>query len=134
MAANDRGNSGAARQLLLPLAQQGDAASQFQLSLLYANGKGGAVNVEESLRWLRSAATKGYGAAQSNLGAAYSRGQGVPQDYVRAVAWFSLAVANGSKEAATNREVALRRMTVQQKVQAQELSAKCLSGNLQACD
>ncbi len=134
MAARDQGQFAVARQLLEPLAQQGDAASQFQLSLLYANGKGGPVNVMQSLRWLRLSAHAGYAAAQSNLGAAYSRGQLVPQDYVRAVAWFSLAVANGNPAAATNRAVALSHMTAQQKLQAQELAAMCLQGNLSACD
>ncbi len=134
MAAYEQGQFAAARQMLEPLAQQGDAASQFQLSLLYANGKGVPTNINQSLRWLRASAHAGYAAAQSNLGAAYSRGQGVPQDYVRAVAWFSLAAAQGNALAVTNRDLALARMTVLQKRQAQEMTATCQQGQLAACD
>ena len=134
LSAKDSGDFVKARSLLRPLALQGDANSQFQLSLLYSNGQGGPADAKEAVKWLRMAAKRGHGPAQSNLGAAYSRGRGVPQNYVRAVAWFTLAVASGSKEAQTNRDVALRRMTPLEINQANDMANACLQSHLQGCD
>jgi TPR repeat protein len=134
MAAKDAGDYANAFKLLQPLAVQGDARSQFQLSLLFGHGQGVPVNLQESVKWLRLAATRGNAPAQSNLGAAYSRGAGVPRDDVRAVTWFTIAAASGSTQALTNRAVALRRMTPAQIRQAQEMAADCIQRSLQACD
>lgn len=41
-----------------PLAQSGDANSQFQLSLIYAAGKGVKADSKEALYWLRQAAIR----------------------------------------------------------------------------
>lgn len=134
MAAKDAGDYANAFKLWQPLAVQGDARSQFQLSLLFGRGQGVPVNPKESLKWLRLAATRGNASAQSNLGAAYSRGVGVPRDDIRAVAWFTIAADSGSTQALTNRAVALRRMTPAQIRQAQEMAADCSQRSLQACD
>jgi TPR repeat protein len=132
--AKDSGDFSKARTVLQPLALQGDANSQFQLSLLLRNGQGGPVDNQGAIKWLRLAANQGHASAQSNLGAAYSRGWGVPQNAVRAVVWFTLAAASGSKEAQTNREVALRRMTLQDISQANDIAKDCLQKNLNSCD
>lgn len=134
LSAKDSGDFVKARSLLQPLALQGDANSQFQLSLLYGNGQGGPADAKESVKWLRMAAKKGHAPAQSNLGAAYSRGWGVAQNYVRAVVWFTLAAASGSKEAQTNRNVALRRMTPLEINQANDMANACTQSHLQGCD
>ena len=134
MSAKDRGDFAKARNGLQALASQGDATSQFQLSLLVRNGQGGRADASESIKWLRLAAKQGHASAQSNLGAAYSRGWGVPQDPVRAVLWFTLAAASGSDEAKTNREVATRRMTPQAINQASDMAKACLQSNLRGCD
>lgn len=134
LAAKGIGDYANALKLLKPLAVQGDARSQFQLSLLFGHGQGVPVDLRESLKWLRLAATRGNASAQSNLGAAYSRGLGVPRDDVRAVVWFTIAAASGSTEAMTNRAVALRRMTPVQIRQAEEMAADCLQKTLQVCD
>ena len=134
LSAKDGGDFAKARSLLQPLALQGDANSQFQLSLLYSNGQGGPVDRKEAVKWLRMAAKRGQVSAQSNLGAAYSRGWGVPQDSVRALAWFTLAAASGSKEAQTNRDVAMRRMTQADMNLANDMATACRQSNLQGCD
>lgn len=134
LVAKDNGDYANAFKLLRPLAVQGDARSQFQLSLLLAHGQGVPRDLKESLKWLRLAATRGDASAQSNLGAAYSRGVGVPRDDIHAVVWFTIAATSGSKEAMANRSVALRRMTPQQIRQAEEMAADCLKGTLRACD
>ena len=49
-------------------AAQGDASAQFNLGLMYDNGKGVPENDAEALRWYRLAAVQGHAAAQLNLG------------------------------------------------------------------
>jgi TPR repeat protein len=132
--AKNRGDYVKARGLLHSLAVQGDANSQFQLSLLLRNGQGGSVDAKEAIRWLRQAAKQNNASAQSNLGSAYSRGWGVPQDPVRAVVWFTIAAASGSTEAQTNRTVALRRMTQQDINRADDMTKACLQSDLSGCD
>jgi hypothetical protein len=134
LSAKDSGDFAKARGLLQSLALQGDANSQFQLSLLYNNGQGGPADPKEAVKWLRMAAKRGHASAQSNLGAAYSRGWGVPQSYVRAVVWFTLAAASGSKEAQTNRDVALRRMSQLDINLANDMVKNCQQSNLKGCD
>lgn len=134
VAAKDRGDFSQAVQLLKPLAQQGDAASQFQLSLLYRNGQGVPANTNESLRWLRQSAHGGHAAAQSNLGAAYTQGRGVPQNHRLAYVWLSAGANGGSREAATNLAVVQRRMTPAEISQARELADACAQRHFTGCD
>lgn len=134
LAAKDRGDFAQAVQLLTPLAQQGDAAGQFQLSLLVRNGQGVPAHAAESLRWLRQAAHGGHAAAQSNLGAAYIQGRGVPQNHRLAYVWLSAGASGGSTEAATNLAVVQRRMAPAEIQQARELASACAQRRFQGCD
>ena len=134
VAAKDRGDFARALQLLTPLAQQGDAASQFQLSLLYRNGQGVPGNAAESLRWLRQSAHGGHAAAQSNLGAAYIQGRGVPQNHRLAYVWLSAGANGGSREAASNLAVVQRRMAPAEISQAKDLAEACVQRHFAGCD
>lgn len=134
VAAKDRGDFAQALQRFKPLAQQGDAASQFQLSLLYRNGQGVPANATESLRWLRRSAHGGHAAAQSNLGAAYAQGRMLPQNTGLAYVWLSAGANGGSREAATNLTVLQRRMTPAEISQARELASACAQRHFQGCD
>ena len=49
---------------LLPLAEQGDAAAQHKLGVMYDNGDGVLVNKAEALKWYRKAAEQGDSDAQ----------------------------------------------------------------------
>ena len=53
----------------------------------------------------------------------YANGTGVPQDDIRAYAWFNVAAAKGHKNAAIQRDAIEKRLTVEQKTEAQNLSA-----------
>ncbi len=134
VAAKDRGNFVQALQWFKPLAQQGDAASQFELSLLYRNGQGAPANATESLRWLRRSAHGGHAAAQSNLGAAYTQGRMLPQNHSLAYVWLSAGANGGSREAATNLAVLQRRMTPAEISQAKELASACAQRLFEGCD
>jgi len=130
----NRGDYANAARLFRQLAAQGDANSQFRLSLMYATGRGMPLDYSESVRLLRLAARQGNSSAQSNLGVAYVKGRGVAQDYVRAHAWFSLSALSGNPDAATNRDVAERRMTPQQIAMAKAMALQCQQGNYEGCD
>lgn len=87
-------------------ANQGYAAAQFNLGVMYAHGQGLPQNDAEALKWYRLAANQGYAAAQLNLGNMYANGRGVPKDYITAHMWLGLAMASGRQDAAkikTNR-------------------------------
>ncbi|HHV6984584.1 TPA: tetratricopeptide repeat protein, partial [Haemophilus influenzae] len=77
--------------IIQPLAEQGDAISQFLLGGMYEEGLGVKQDYFEAVKWYRKAADKGDAAAQFNLGVMYSQGQGVKQDDFEAVKWFRKA-------------------------------------------
>ena len=49
-------------------AEQGDAAAQRNLGLMYANGRGVPEDDAEAVRWYRLAAEQGLASAQYSLG------------------------------------------------------------------
>ena len=87
MAAYQRGEYETALREFLPLAEQGDAAAQNNLGVMYDNGEGVPQDDAEAVRWYRKAAEHGNATAQYNLGDRYRLGLGVPQD--DAVQWYS---------------------------------------------
>ena len=96
-AAYRRGDYGIALKAFRPLAEQGNAAAQSNLGVMYEKGQGVSQDYKEAARWYRDAADQGNATAQFNLARLYGLGQGVPQDYVYSHMWLSLAVANGNK-------------------------------------
>jgi len=59
------------------LAEEGGAEDQFNLGLMYAEGRGVPEDDAEAARWLRLAAEQGNALAQYNLGFIYDSGRGV---------------------------------------------------------
>ena len=88
VAAYERGDYAAAYRGFRVHAEQGGAAAQFNLGLMYHHGKGVPQDYAEAVKWYRRAAEQGYPDAQYNLGFLYGNGKGVPQDYAEAVKWF----------------------------------------------
>ncbi len=105
-----------------PLAKQGDAAAQFLLGLMYANGRGVPQDDKMAVRWFRRAAKQGHAYAQCNLGWMYANGRGVPQDDEQAHMWFNLAAAQGIEEAGKSRDTLAALMTPTQIAEAQRLT------------
>src|SRR5258707_1529877 len=89
--ANARGDYAKALRLIRPLANDGDAAAQFNLGLMYFTGHGVQQDDAAAALWFRKAAEQGYVFAQSNLGVLYRNGRGVPRDYAEAVIWIPKA-------------------------------------------
>ena len=108
----------------LRLAQEGNAASQFNLGWMYDNGEGVPRDDAEAIRWFRLAADQGNAVAQYNLGLMYATGEGVPINYVTAYAWFNIAAASGNEKAISNRSIAEQLMTPSQISEAQQLSTE----------
>ena len=103
-------------------ADQGDGIAEFLLGDQYANGAGVPLDYGESANWFRKAAEHDHRVAKLYLGVMYSEGRGVQQDYVRAHMWFDLSAAQGEQRAVKALEMAKRRMTPVQIVEAQKLA------------
>src|SRR6266699_2612959 len=58
-------------------ADNGDAAAQFQLGMLYASGMGVPRDIVKAAKWHRKAAEQGLTTAQYQLGLDYANGDGV---------------------------------------------------------
>lgn len=78
---------------------EGDAASQLELSLLYEEGQGVNLNMDLALTWARQAATLGNQEAQCHVGRMYSTGRKFPCDYQEAFHWLHQAAAQDSIDA-----------------------------------
>ena len=98
-AAYTRDDYATALRLLRPLAEQGNAAAQFNLGHMYANGRGVPNDDVQAVKWFRLAAEQGYADAQVILGLMYAYGRGVPKDDVQAVKWYRLAAEKGYAQA-----------------------------------
>ena len=95
MAAYEGGDYATVLQLIYPLAIKGDATAQYNLGVMYYEGKGVRQDYAAASQWYRLAADQGYALAQSNLGVLYVKGQGVPQDYAEMIKWYYRAADQG---------------------------------------
>ena len=111
----------AALRLLQPLADQGNAAAQFSVGLMYAHGQGVPRDDALAVKWYRLAADQGHALAQNNLGVMYANGRGVSKDAVLAYRWLNLAAAQGQADAAKNRDRVAKTMTPAQIAEGQRL-------------
>ena len=120
--AYNRGDYETALKKFLPLAEQGLAAAQHYLGVMYGEGKGVPLDYAEAMRWYRLAADQGDADAQYNLGGMYFSGHGVARNHIQAYMWVTLAAAQGNKNAAIGLETLEREMTPAQLAEAQWLA------------
>ena len=99
LTAYEQSNYQTAFKLWLPLAEQGNAKAQYNLGVMYGNGRGVKQDYFKAVNWYRKAAEQGYAKAQFNLGNMYANGRGVKQDDVEAVKWFRKAAEQGAANA-----------------------------------
>lgn len=85
-----------------PLAEQGDAVSQYNLAQMYRNGQGVRQDYAQALNWYFKSAEQGYPDAQYALASMYESGQGVQQNYFESVKWYQKAAEQGYAMAQTN--------------------------------
>ena len=77
------------------MAEQGQAAAQYNLGIMYEYGRGVRQNDVEAARWYRKASVQGVSVAQYKLGIMYDNGWGVPQSDTEAVRWYNNAAKQG---------------------------------------
>lgn len=104
-----------------PLAQQGDASSQFQLGWLYIEGNGVPQDLEHGIKWYTRSAEQGYAFAQTALGRIYEQGHGVQQSLPVAFMWYSIAASTWDKTAAKDRDRIAGKMTHAQLSEGRQL-------------
>ena len=124
LAAYQKGDYTTAAKEWRPLAEDGDAATQFNLGLLYLDGHGVPQDYAEAAKWFRRSAEQGYTEAQHNLGAMYGTGQGVQRDYVEAYKWLNICSAKGNTGCTTQRDLVAKKLKPAQVSQAQRLASE----------
>jgi TPR repeat protein len=120
--AYNKGDYATAYEEFKPLAEQGDAKSQYNLGVMYSNGQGVSKDYAEAVKWCRKAADQGYADGQYNLGVMYYLGKGVPKDYVQAYMWFDLAAEQGISDAKKAKDKLAGSMTSAHLAQARRLA------------
>lgn len=91
-----------ALRLYQQAADQGLAAAQFNLGMMFEVGRGVAADAAAAFKHYRRAADQGFAPAQFNVGNMYATGNGVKQDYFEASLWFRQAADRGVAEAQYN--------------------------------
>jgi len=85
-----------------PLAEQGNAAAQFNMGLIYQVGYGVAPDDATAATWYQKASEQGFTRAETALGLLYLTGRGVPKDYDQAANWLTKAAQQGDSVAQEN--------------------------------
>jgi TPR repeat protein len=124
LAAYQKGDYATAAKEWMPLAEQGDAPTQYNLGLLYLDGHGVPQSPAEAVKWFKRAAEQDYTDAQHNLGAMYGSGQGVKRDYIQAYKWLNICAAKGNAGCASQRDLVAKKLKRSQLETAQRLSTE----------
>jgi len=111
VAAYQKGDYATAFKEFQDEATNGNAAAQYNLGMLYYDGKGTPQDYSEAAVWLRRAAEQGYAEAQHNFGALLASGQGVKRDYEQAYVWMSLCAAQDNKGCIEQRDLLAQKLS-----------------------
>jgi len=84
-----------ARQLLEPLAENGEPEAQYRLAVQYQAGLGVVQNPLQAYHWMREAADQDHGPALHGLGIMYLYGECVDKDAREAAKWLHRAADQG---------------------------------------
>jgi TPR repeat protein len=122
LAAYEKGDYATAKKEWQEVAETGNAAAQFNLALLFYDGKGTEPDLEAAFHWFSRAANQGYVRAERNLGAMYAEGRGAVRDNVKAYKWFALCAAEGNEACATQRDMVSKRLKPPKLAEAQRLA------------
>jgi TPR repeat protein len=111
-----------ALEKLMPLAEHGHPAAQYNIGVMHEWGNGVPQDNANALKWYKRSAERSHKDAQNNLGALYSKGEGTGQDFVEALKWFIISAENGSEGGQKNIRIVEKRMSYEQISQAQKLA------------
>jgi TPR repeat protein len=131
--AYNRGDYATALREWTLAAEQGHAFAQYNLGLMYDNGRGVLQDFKTAVKWYTLAAEQGNADAQYSLGLMYANGDGVLQDYVYAQMWWNIAASSGNKKASENRDIVAKRMTPADISAAKDLTRECIRKNYKGC-
>ncbi|GHU41259.1 hypothetical protein AGMMS50289_04110 [Betaproteobacteria bacterium] len=98
----EAGDYGEAVKLFRQAAERGHATAQFNLGVMYDNGRGVTQSDAEAFKWYRKAAEQGHTVAQYSLGVIYADGRMVTQSDTEAFKWFRKAAEQGHVKAQYN--------------------------------
>ena len=93
LAAYERGDFTQARRIWRPLAEAGDAQAQYNLGVLFDEGRGRPADRVQARLWWLKAAEQGLALAQHNLASLHIAGDGVPQDFAKALHWLKRVIS-----------------------------------------
>ncbi len=93
--AYQQGDFATALAVWRPLAEAGEARAQFNLGIMFDQGRGVARDRESAIGWLRKASEQGMTRAMHNLANIYISGEGAAPDYDEALKWLRLAAEKG---------------------------------------
>jgi TPR repeat protein len=124
LTAYNKGDYTTAAKEWRPLAEQGVAAAQFNLGLMYYDGHGVPLDFAQAAEWFTKAAEQDYAKAQYDLGAMYGIGKGVKRDYVQAYKWLNLCAAKGDARCAEQRDLVAKKLKGSQLTAAQRMSSE----------
>lgn len=91
----------AARKLMYH-AKKGEQKAQYNLGLIYYEGKLVKQDYEKAFYWFTKSAEQHNDKAQYNLGVMYANGQGVQKNFKNAYYWFFKAAKKGNTDAKYN--------------------------------
>ena len=91
-----------AREILEPLAHEGDADAQLLVASMYADGGGVPQDHARAAHWFSRAAAQGKVDAKFALGIMYRDGAGVPRDRTLALTWLRRAADEQHSDAANS--------------------------------
>ena len=83
-------------------AEAGDALSQYQVGMMYLEGRGVAVDYKQARLWLEKAAAQDYPDAVGQLGTMYFYGKGVAPSWRRAREHDERLIELGNSQAVQN--------------------------------
>lgn len=95
LASFEKGDFESAIREWTPLAEKGDVAAQFNLGVIYQNGRGVPRDNSQAFYWFRAAGEKGHPKAMLNVAFCYASGAGVGQNYQEAYIWMRKAADKG---------------------------------------
>jgi len=84
-----------ARELWVPLANDGYAKAQANLGWMYQTGKGVEKDLKKAVEWYLKAAKQDHVIAKNNLGVMHENGWGTKKNLKRAAYWYREAASTG---------------------------------------
>lgn len=111
---------------LIVRAENGEAAAQYRLGGIYANGRGVPLDETKAFYWMEQAALQGHRDAQFGVGVMYVEGLGVMRDRIQAYAWFHLAALAGAQNAAQVKNFLAQKMSPQERKEATKRAGELL--------